>query len=122
MGFGLPIAIGAAFGSDRKVVCVDADGGVMLNLQELATLSRYAPKGFILFILNNDGYESIRVRPRLEHFGAVYGADESGVFIPAFAGPRPGLRPALRPVSRPWMSWTLFSPPMMTQHRRSSPN
>jgi acetolactate synthase-1/2/3 large subunit len=85
MGFGLPMAIGAAFGSDRKVVCVDADGGVMLNLQELATLSRYAPKGFILFILNNDGYESIR-SSQTRHFGAVYGADEeSGVFIPAFA-------------------------------------
>jgi acetolactate synthase-1/2/3 large subunit len=85
MGLGLPMAIGAAFGSDRKVVCVDADGGVMLNLQELATLSRYAPKGFILFILNNDGYESIR-SSQTRHFGAVYGADEeSGVFIPAFA-------------------------------------
>jgi acetolactate synthase-1/2/3 large subunit len=85
MGFGLPMAIGAAFGSERKVVCVDADGGVMLNLQELATLSRYSPAGFILFILNNDGYESIR-SSQTRHFGAVYGADEeSGVFIPAFA-------------------------------------
>lgn len=84
MGVGLPMAIGAAFGSDRKVACVDADGGVMLNLQELATLSKYAPKGFILFILNNDGYESIRAS-QARHFGAVYGSDEeSGVFIPDF--------------------------------------
>jgi acetolactate synthase-1/2/3 large subunit len=85
MGVGLPMAIGSAFGSDRKVVCVDADGGVMLNLQELATLSKYAPKGFILFILNNDGYESIRAS-QARHFGAVYGSDDdSGVFIPDFA-------------------------------------
>jgi acetolactate synthase-1/2/3 large subunit len=85
MGFGLPIAIGAAFGSDRKVVCVDADGGIMLNLQELATLSAYTPPGFILFVLNNDGYESIRAS-QSRHFGDVYGADEgSGVFIPRFA-------------------------------------
>jgi acetolactate synthase-1/2/3 large subunit len=84
MGVGLPMAIGAAFGSERKVACVDADGGVMLNLQELATLSKYAPKGFILFILNNDGYESIRAS-QARHFGAVYGSDEeSGVFIPDF--------------------------------------
>jgi acetolactate synthase-1/2/3 large subunit len=85
MGVGLPMAIGSAFGSERKVACVDADGGVMLNLQELATLSKYAPKGFILFILNNDGYESIRAS-QARHFGAVYGSDEeSGVFIPDFA-------------------------------------
>jgi acetolactate synthase-1/2/3 large subunit len=85
MGFGLPIAIGAAFGSDRKVVCVDADGGIMLNLQELATLSSYGPAGFVLFVLNNDGYESIRAS-QSRHFGGVYGADEpSGVFIPRFA-------------------------------------
>lgn len=85
MGFGLPIAIGAAYGSDRKVVCVDADGGIMLNLQELATLASYGPKGFILFVLNNDGYESIRAS-QSRHFGDTYGADEpSGVFIPRFA-------------------------------------
>jgi acetolactate synthase-1/2/3 large subunit len=84
MGVGLPMALGAAFGSDRPAICVDADGGVMLNIQELATLRQYAPPGFVLFVMNNDGYESIR-SSQSRHFGKVFGADaESGLFIPPF--------------------------------------
>jgi len=84
MGFGLPLALGAAFASTKPVVCADADGGVMLNLQELATLKRAAPRGFILFIMNNDGYESIRMS-QSRHFGGLFGADDaSGVWIPSF--------------------------------------
>jgi acetolactate synthase-1/2/3 large subunit len=84
MGVGLPMALGAALGSDRPVVCVDADGGVMLNIQELATMRQFAPRGFVLFVMNNDGYESIR-SSQSRHFGAVFGADaKSGLFIPPF--------------------------------------
>jgi len=64
------------------VICLEADGGIMLNLQELATLAHYQPKGFVLFILNNGGYESIRAS-QMRHFGAVSGVDrESGLYIP----------------------------------------
>jgi acetolactate synthase-1/2/3 large subunit len=84
MGLGLPHAIGAAFAQERPVVCVEGDGGLMLNLQELATLSHYGPKGFVLFVLNNDGYLSIRASQE-RHFGAMGGADRtSGVFIPDY--------------------------------------
>ncbi|TCS14465.1 thiamine pyrophosphate-binding protein [Caulobacter sp. BK020] len=94
MGLGLPQAIGAAFATDRRVICVEADGGLMLNIQELATLSHYAPKGFVLFVLNNDGYTSIHAS-QSRHFGAVGGAGrESGVFIPDYGQVAPafGLR------------------------------
>lgn len=85
MGMGLPNAIGAAFGTTSPVMCIEADGGIMLNIQELATLSKYAPAGFTIFLLNNEGYESIR-SSQTRHFGDVYGADaSSGVFIPDFA-------------------------------------
>jgi acetolactate synthase-1/2/3 large subunit len=84
MGFGLPMGIGAALGSARPVACIDADGGLMLNIQELSTLKRLAPKGFVLFVMNNDGYESIRGSQQ-RHFGDKYGTDEeSGVSIPSF--------------------------------------
>ncbi len=40
MGFGLPAAIGAAIANpSKKVVCISGDGSIMMNLQELATLS-----------------------------------------------------------------------------------
>ncbi len=85
MGLGLPHAIGASFGSERRVICLEADGGLMLNIQELATLVQYAPRGFVLFVLNNGGYESIRAS-QTRHFGKVSGVDrDSGVYIPGFA-------------------------------------
>jgi acetolactate synthase I/II/III large subunit len=84
MGMGLPNAIGAAFGTKAPVMCMEADGGLMLNIQEMATLSQYAPPGFVLYILNNEGYESIR-SSQTRHFGGVYGADsDSGLFIPDY--------------------------------------
>jgi acetolactate synthase-1/2/3 large subunit len=85
MGLGLPHAIGAAFGSPRQVICLEADGGLMLNIQELATLSHYAPKGFVLFVLNNGGYESIR-SSQTRYFGGASGVDrETGLYIPDLA-------------------------------------
>jgi acetolactate synthase-1/2/3 large subunit len=84
MGFGLPMALGAAFATPKPVICADADGGLMLNIQELATLRSAAPRGFILFIMNNDGYESIRLS-QTRHFNGQFGADNSsGVWIPSF--------------------------------------
>jgi acetolactate synthase-1/2/3 large subunit len=94
MGLGLPAAVGAAFATDRRVICVEADGGLMLNIQELATLAHYAPNGFVLFVLNNDGYTSIHASQN-RHFGAVGGAGrDSGVFIPDYGKVAPafGLR------------------------------
>ncbi len=86
MGLGLPQAIGAAFGSQRRVVCLDADGGIMLNIQELATLDYHAPQGFVILLLNNNGYESIR-SSQARHFGMVSGVDtDSGLLIPEFSG------------------------------------
>ncbi len=43
MGFGLPAAMGAALGNPgRPVIAVMGDGSFMMNVQELATLKRYA--------------------------------------------------------------------------------
>jgi acetolactate synthase-1/2/3 large subunit len=60
MGFGLPASIGACLaGGSRRTICVDGDGGFQMNIQELATVKRLnLPIKF--FIINNDGYASIR--------------------------------------------------------------
>ncbi len=84
MGLGLAESIGASYGSSRRVCCLEADGGIMLNLQELATLVHYAPRGFVIFLLNNNGYESIRAS-QTRFFGGIAGVDTaSGVYIPQF--------------------------------------
>jgi len=82
MGLALPHAVGACFAAEGRVICLDGDGGIMLNLQELATLAFHKPKGFVLFILNNGGYLSIK-NSQARHFGDVAGATaQTGLFLP----------------------------------------
>ena len=59
MGFGLPAAIGAAIESKKRTICINGDGGLQLNIQELQTLARLKLP-VKLFVLNNQGYGSIR--------------------------------------------------------------
>jgi len=83
MGYAVPMAIGVAVAHPgREVIAVDGDGGFMFNIQELETIRRLnLPIKF--FVLNNDGYSSIRAS-QTAYFGkASIGADAaSGLTIP----------------------------------------
>ena len=60
MGYGLPAAIGTCIGGKRRpTICLEGDGSIMMNLQELQTIwqNRLPVK---LFVINNQGYHSIR--------------------------------------------------------------
>ena len=61
MGFDLPVIIGAsrAIGGEQ-VVCVTGEGSLMMNLQELQTLRQNRIR-FKLFVVNNEGYHSVRM-------------------------------------------------------------
>ena len=61
MGFGIPAAIGASLANNRRnLVCVEGDGSFQFNIQELETVRRLGlPIKF--FVLNNEGYASIRI-------------------------------------------------------------
>jgi acetolactate synthase-1/2/3 large subunit len=60
MGYGLPAAIGVSIALDRgEVMCLNCDGGMMLNLQELQTIVHHQLP-IKLFIFNNDGYLMIK--------------------------------------------------------------
>lgn len=85
MGFGLPGAIGAAIGADREVLCLNCDGGMMLNLQELQTIAHHKlPIKIIIF--NNDGYLMIKHTQKALFAGRYSGSDrKSGVTCPDFA-------------------------------------
>jgi acetolactate synthase-1/2/3 large subunit len=82
MGYGLPAAIGACLASDsRETILVDGDGGIQLNIQELATICRLRLP-IKIFVLNNDGYSSIRTSQQ-RWFGRQTGADaRSGMTLP----------------------------------------
>jgi acetolactate synthase-1/2/3 large subunit len=83
MGNGLPGSIGVCIaGGRRRTVCVDGDGGFQFNIQELETVARLnLPIKF--FVLNNDGYASIRTS-QTNFFGAPQlGCDgRTGITVP----------------------------------------
>jgi acetolactate synthase-1/2/3 large subunit len=85
MGYGVPAAIGACEGARRKpTVCVESDGSLMLNLQELVTLKQMGLP-MTLIIMNNNGYASIRNTQKNYFEGRYVGSSpQSGLLIPDF--------------------------------------
>ena len=60
MGYAFPAAIGASIAlKKKKVICIDGDGSIQINIQELQTLkSNNLPVKII--VLNNEGYGIIK--------------------------------------------------------------
>jgi len=58
MGYGVPASIGASISSGKEVICIEGDGSIQMNLQELETI-RYHELPIKIFVLNNNGYHSI---------------------------------------------------------------
>ena len=83
MGYGLPMSLAVSIGGgNRRTILVDGDGGFQFNIQELETVSRLKlPVKF--FVLNNDGYASIRAS-QTGYFGKPnIGCDEpTGLTVP----------------------------------------
>jgi acetolactate synthase-1/2/3 large subunit len=77
MGWDLPLAIGACFGKGRgQTVLITGDGSIQLNIQELLT-AQYYRLPLKIFILNNEGYASIRATQNSLFDGRLVGADPS---------------------------------------------
>jgi acetolactate synthase-1/2/3 large subunit len=86
MGFGLPGAIGASFARDRgRVLCLNCDGGMMMNLQELQTIAHHRlPIRIVVF--NNDGYLMIKHTQKALFEGRYSGTHPtSGLSCPDFS-------------------------------------
>jgi acetolactate synthase-1/2/3 large subunit len=83
MGFGIPAAIGGCIASGgRKTVCIDGDGGFVMNIQELEVVRRLnLPIKF--FILDNNGYGSIRQSQNVYFKGRLVASEpSSGLTLP----------------------------------------
>ncbi len=82
MGYGLPASIGGCLGGDkRRTISVDGEGGFVMNIQELEVVRRLnLPIKF--FVLNNNGYASIRAS-QSGYFKQTLGCDPgSGLTLP----------------------------------------
>jgi acetolactate synthase-1/2/3 large subunit len=93
MGYGLPMSIAVSIGSGQmganpsgaQTILVDGDGGFQFNIQELETVRRLQlPIKF--FILNNDGYASIRASQQAYFGEPQIGANAAtGLTVPELA-------------------------------------
>lgn len=85
MGYGLPAAIGVSFANpSSQVICLNCDGGMMMNLQELQTIDHHQlPIKIVVF--NNDGYLMIKHTQKALFKGRYSGTDKkSGVTCPDY--------------------------------------
>ena len=85
MGYALPAALGASLANNKqRVICIEGDGGIQINIQELQTMvSNNIPVK--LFIINNNGYGIIKQFQEL-YLGGRYEATipSKGVTNPNF--------------------------------------
>jgi acetolactate synthase-1/2/3 large subunit len=83
MGYGLPASLGVAVArKGDPVVCLEGDGSIQMNLQELQTIV-HNKLNIKIFWLNNDGYHSIRQTQTNLFDPPLYGvSSENGVSFP----------------------------------------
>lgn len=84
MGYALPATIGAHYATKKSIICITGDGGIMMNIQELAIIKgRNLP--IKTFVFNNNGYGIIQ-QSQDTWLDSVYAASnpESGVLMPDF--------------------------------------
>lgn len=85
MGYALPASIGVCReAGKRRVICLEGDGSIMMNIQELQTI-KHNNLPIKIFVINNNGYSSIRQSQKNFFDGhmTASGAD-SGVSVPDF--------------------------------------
>ena len=84
MGFALPAAVGAYEGNQKVTVVTVGDGSIMMNIQELLTIShRKLP--VLIVVVNNDMYSIIRRRQKELFRRRTIGTDkDNGVPTPNF--------------------------------------
>lgn len=87
MGYGLPAAVGLCIAGNKKsTVCLEGDGSIMMNLQELQTVvtNKLPVK---IFLINNKGYHSIRITQNnlfKEHSKIGIGEESADLSFPDF--------------------------------------
>ncbi|NQV00085.1 MAG: thiamine pyrophosphate-binding protein, partial [Parcubacteria group bacterium] len=85
MGYSLPASIGACFANNlKRVICISGDGGLQMNIQELATIAKHKLP-IKIFIFRNKGYNMIK-NTQNEWLNSDYQAssEEKGLPAPDF--------------------------------------
>lgn len=83
MGYGFPAALGACVANRKgKTICLEGDGSIQMNIQELQTVV-HNKLPLKIFVYNNKGYVSIRLTQNGLFAGRLIASSEdSGVSCP----------------------------------------
>jgi acetolactate synthase-1/2/3 large subunit len=86
MGWGLPAAVGVAISQKKgQTICISGEGGLQMNIQELATIAHHKLP-IKIFVLNNGGYLTIKQTQEIGFNGRLMGCNEdSGLSFPEFS-------------------------------------
>ncbi len=58
MGLASSIGLGMAIAQRHRVIAVDGDGSLLMNLGSLSTIAHFGPRHFVLVVLDNRAYGS----------------------------------------------------------------
>src|SRR5262249_47009015 len=100
MGHAADFALGVALAQPaRKVICLNGDGSMLMSLGTLVTIVASGATNFVLFVLENDTYETTGNQPvpgagrvdfaglaRAAGFARVHAFAEAGAFAAALPG------------------------------------
>lgn len=70
MGLASSIGLGMAMSTTRKIVVIEGDGAMLMNLGSLATIGARAARNYILIIVDNAAYGSTGFQPTFTAQGA----------------------------------------------------
>lgn len=79
MGLAIPIALGVALAQPkRRVVALEGDGSLLMQLGALATIAALQPKNLIIVVMDNRTYQITGSQPTASAFGADFVAIARG--------------------------------------------
>lgn len=77
MGHASQIALGIALNTDRKVVCIDGDGAVLMHMGGMATIAVQKPGNYVHIMINNGVHDSVGGQPTVSRDIDVIGIARS---------------------------------------------
>ena len=109
MGHTADLALGIALAlPERKVICLNGDGSMLMTLGKLVTAAQAAARNYFLFVLQNDVYEITGNQPvpgagRIDFAAMAHGAgfsrvhsfEDAGAFESSLSGLLSGEGPVL---------------------------
>lgn len=63
MGLASSIGLGLALAQSKRVIAIDGDGSILMNLGSLSTIAHFGPENYTLVVLDNRVYASTGNQP-----------------------------------------------------------